>query len=652
MSDHSDQIEFPAHTSATCNTCGEPVPDDAPQGLCPKCVLKLVASSADSFTRNGTFFRFQPPDLDAVRDAFPQLEIIDLIGCGGMGAVFRARQPHLERIAALKILPPELAALPEFAERFVREGRVLAKLNHPNIVSIYDFGASAGYFYLLMEYIDGANLREAMRTGHFSPSQSLQIIPQICAALQYAHEEGILHRDIKPENILLDAKGRVKIADFGIAKLFGEPAAHGLGLTRGLTPGTPHYMAPEQIEHPEDIDHRADIYSLGVVFYEMLTGELPIGRFAAPSERVAVTPEIDNVVFRSLEKERGRRQQSARQVQTEVEDAASKPPSEATGLTNPRRLASNSDNGDEELRARWERQVRPGLALALVFGGLAVLLLLGFVRIRLVEESRDGAERQRQEISNAESHQPSQEKKRLDEIREDVADIQRVDASVPEPTKPLQQSDEVARQVRPPTGKSPWLLGSLGLTILGLLSLCIPPGTVFAWKQLKLSKMLWLPRGRLRLLVAAWLWPMIVLHIICQIPFRLTFFSFLATPLATISTVLFGSIFVFLTWLWVRRPVHWEFVAMYLARLGESRANGSWSRTMTTWVLVSVALILSYPAVVAMSLIIQFPPLVGIGAMEGLTSAAVILVTGIYLFLINRARRPTTRGKVPTETAR
>src|SRR6185369_536140 len=141
-----------------------------------------------------------------------------------MGFVFKARQPKLDRFVALKILPQSLAADPAFAERFTREGRLLARLNHPNIVTVHDFGQAKEFFYLLMEYVDGVNLRQAMRAGRFTAEQALAVVPNICDALQFAHGEGILHRDIKPENILLDSKGRVKIADFGIAKILGSEA--------------------------------------------------------------------------------------------------------------------------------------------------------------------------------------------------------------------------------------------------------------------------------------------------------------------------------------------------------------------------------------------------------------------------------------------
>jgi tRNA A-37 threonylcarbamoyl transferase component Bud32 len=310
-----------------CPKCGALVPQDAPQGLCPKCVLAGAASPADAPIPPTSTAEI--PSLERVAAAFPQLEVLELIGRGGMGFVFKARQPHLDRFVALKLLPERLARDPQFTERFNREGRVLAKLHHPNIVSIFDFGRTEEFYFLIMEYVDGVNLRQAMQAGRFSPAEALSIVPKICEALQYAHEQGVLHRDIKPENILLDAKGRVKIADFGIAKLVGEEAAQATLTNTGAALGTPHYMAPEQLEKPSQVDQRADIYSLGVVFYEMLTGELPIGRFAPPSSKTPVSHALDEIVFRALERDREKRYQSAGQVKTEVEHAASSPANQA-----------------------------------------------------------------------------------------------------------------------------------------------------------------------------------------------------------------------------------------------------------------------------------------------------------------------------------
>ncbi|HEY6227538.1 MAG TPA: serine/threonine-protein kinase, partial [Verrucomicrobiae bacterium] len=308
--------------ATSCPKCGAAIPPEAPQGLCPKCLLQQASFPTETgHTTRHT--RPAPPDRDELARAFPHLQILELIGQGGMGFVYKARQPKLDRLVALKILAQPLAEQTHFAERFTREGRTLAKLNHPNIVTIHDFGQAGAFFYLLMEYVDGVNLRQAMRAGAVNSTQALAIVPRICEALQYAHNEGVLHRDIKPDNILLDTRGRVKIADFGIAKLMAEAVAENPLTGSGASLGTPHYMAPEQIEKPNAVDHRADIYSLGVVFYEMLTGELPLGRFAAPSEKSAIDPRLDDVVFQTLEKQPERRPQSADEVKTRVETISS-----------------------------------------------------------------------------------------------------------------------------------------------------------------------------------------------------------------------------------------------------------------------------------------------------------------------------------------
>lgn len=257
--------------------------------------------------------------------AFPQLEILELLGHGGMGVVCKARQTKLERLVALKVLPQSLAADAAFAERFNREARALARLNHPNIVTVYDFGDSGGFFYLLMEFVDGLDLRQTMQTGRLNPQQALLLLPQVCEALQFAHNEGVLHRDIKPANILLDMRGRVKLADFGIAKLLGEATQNRALTYSGVVVGTPHYMAPEQLEHPGQVDQRADIYSLGVVLYEMITGELPLGRFAPPSHRAAVDPRVDEIVLRALEKDREKRFQTVVEFKTSLEAILKRP---------------------------------------------------------------------------------------------------------------------------------------------------------------------------------------------------------------------------------------------------------------------------------------------------------------------------------------
>jgi predicted Ser/Thr protein kinase/uncharacterized integral membrane protein len=315
---------------------------------------------------------FVPPTVEELSGLFPQLEILELLGQGGMGAVYKARQKNLDRFVALKVLPGQAEADPGFAGRFTREAKALARLAHPNIVAVHDFGQAAGLHYFIMEYVDGTNLRQVERSGGLSPKQALAIIPQICEALQYAHDKGIVHRDIKPENILLYREGHVKIADFGLAKLLG--VAQDFTLTQdGHVMGTPHYMAPEQVEHPAEVDHRADIYSLGVVFYEMLTGELPLGKFAPPSQKVQIDVRLDEVVLRTLEKEPGRRYQHASQIKTEVETIRT---TEAQGP------------GDPEI-IEVQRQLRwPSSALWIV--GMVWLIILSTAAILNVHDATMG----------------------------------------------------------------------------------------------------------------------------------------------------------------------------------------------------------------------------------------------------------------------
>lgn len=266
---------------------------------------------------------FEPPTVGRLAELFPSLEILELIGAGGMGAVYKARQSGLDRLVALKILPEEFGHDVKFALRFTREARTLAKLSHPNIVSVFEFGNVEDTYYFLMEFVDGSTLRDVVKASKLAPEHALAIVPHLCDALQYAHDKGIVHRDIKPENILMATDGSVKIADFGLSRILGnESQQEALTATHQIM-GTPRYMAPEQLESSHGVDHRADIYSLGVVFYEMLTGELPIGRFAAPSKKVEIDVRLDEVVLRTLEKEPQRRYQHASQIKSDVQTITS-----------------------------------------------------------------------------------------------------------------------------------------------------------------------------------------------------------------------------------------------------------------------------------------------------------------------------------------
>ena len=313
----------------TCQQCGKSLDAAVGHDLCPECMLK-VGLGTGSDTKASPVRPGAAPDLAEIAKHFPQLEILELLGAGGMGTLYKARQKQLDRVIALKILPPESGRDPSFAERFLREARALAKLNHPNIVTVFEFGEIDGLFFLIMEYVDGANLRQMERAGQLKPAEALAIVPKICDALQYAHDEGVVHRDIKPENILVDKKGRVKLVDFGLAKLLGKSQVDFSLTGTHQAMGTLHYMAPEQMEKPLTVDHRADIYSLGVVFYELLTGELPVGRFAPPSQKYHLDVRLDEVVLRSMERNVEHRYQQASEVKTDVENITQGKPSPAS----------------------------------------------------------------------------------------------------------------------------------------------------------------------------------------------------------------------------------------------------------------------------------------------------------------------------------
>ncbi len=260
--------------------------------------LLSLAADADALEQ---LRAFRLPSSEELSELFPELEVEELLGTGGMGCVFRARQKKLDRVVAIKILPRELAQDDLFAERFAREARAMARLNHPNIVSIYDFGQAGDMYFLAMEYMDGMNLRELIDARALNPNEALGVFVQVCNALSYAHAEGVVHRDIKPENILFNKQGHVALADFGLARLAMDSNAEiSITQTRQAM-GTLNYMAPEQYENPKSVDHRADIYALGVLLYELMTGKIPRGSFPPVSSICPDGPAVDHIINKALQ---------------------------------------------------------------------------------------------------------------------------------------------------------------------------------------------------------------------------------------------------------------------------------------------------------------------------------------------------------------
>lgn len=311
------------------------------QRLDPQKVLaEAIAGGEADHAASG----WEPPAVERLDEIFGELDVVELIGRGGMGAVYRVVQRKLDRTVALKVLPPELAKDATFEERFLREARALAGLKHERILTLHDFGERDGIYYLVTEFVEGMNLRQLMDMGELSPSEALRITPQVCEALQYAHDHGVVHRDIKPENLLIDTSGDVRIADFGLARILNDNHS-APALTRSTQVlGTPQYMAPEQWRDGQNVDHRADIYAVGVVLYEMLTGQLPLGHFDPPSHSLGVPPGLDAIVKRTLAQHPEQRYQRAGDVREDLERQAAAGPSppRATPRPNP---AARQDAG-------------------------------------------------------------------------------------------------------------------------------------------------------------------------------------------------------------------------------------------------------------------------------------------------------------------
>jgi predicted Ser/Thr protein kinase/pimeloyl-ACP methyl ester carboxylesterase len=314
--------------------------------------------------------------------------IVEEVGAGGMGVVYKAEDLKLKRAVALKFLPPHLMDAPELKERFLIEAQAAAALSHPNICTIHEVGEDEGRPYIAMEYVEGETLRDRIRKGPLEPEEAVDIINQVAAGLAEAHAKGIIHRDVKSANIMVTPKGQAKVMDFGLAKLRG-----GSSLTRSQTTlGTVAYMSPEQARG-EELDPRTDIWSLGVVLYEMLTGELPfrgdrdlsiihsiVHEEPKPirERKPPVPEELQRIIARTLKKKREARYGSAEELLKDLKVFEAARRAEASGIFNLRSLANRLRRPvvaiptglaavaitaatvwffDRQAKVRWARQV-------------------------------------------------------------------------------------------------------------------------------------------------------------------------------------------------------------------------------------------------------------------------------------------------------
>ncbi len=317
--------------------------------------------STGSSAANGGQSGWAPPSVEELQGLLPQYEIESMIGHGGMGAVYRGQQGALQRPVAIKLLPETLAENDDgcnFVERFKLEARSMANLDHPAIISVYDFGqTSEGHLYFVMEFIDGMDMHKYIHLsgGSVEPDTAVAIVSHVLDALDYAHSKGIVHRDIKPANVLINREGKVKIADFGLAKQLagdGEPAVTGLTMSN-VALGTPDFVAPEALDPDATPDHRADLYAVGVMLYQMLTGKIPRGIFKLPSEvNAEIDPRLDEILTLAMEADPGGRFQSATEFRMKLDELASAPVE---------KIAPDQDSAAVEAPAEVLEFTEPGL---------------------------------------------------------------------------------------------------------------------------------------------------------------------------------------------------------------------------------------------------------------------------------------------------
>ncbi|MBX7211857.1 MAG: SUMF1/EgtB/PvdO family nonheme iron enzyme [Verrucomicrobiaceae bacterium] len=373
--------------------------------------------------------KWTPPAPEELSAMLVQYDVERLVGCGGMGAVYRGRQKALDRPVAIKLLPPSVEAEDAtYAERFKNEARVMARLTHPAIVAVHDFGeidvgralapASAAnadarriednpphrnMLYFVMEFIDGTDVHQMVQAqGRLPPEHALAIAAHVCDALKYAHEHGVVHRDIKPSNVLLNREGQVKVADFGLAKMedASQPATN---MTQpGIALGTPDYVAPEALMMGVSVDGRADLYAVGVMLYEMLTGKVPRGAFDPPSRVTGCDPRFDAIVLKAMKMERDQRYATAAELRKDLDVILTTPIAQVSGTAAvPRQSMPHKPTAKGPKKTQDQGAAQPGeenataaakskAALFIGIGAAAAVLAGAFVMFGGKKPAPDG----------------------------------------------------------------------------------------------------------------------------------------------------------------------------------------------------------------------------------------------------------------------
>ena len=281
---------------------------------------------------------FIPPNIEEISALLPAYKIQSFIAKGGMGAVYLANQRSLDRPVAIKILPRHFGEDADFRASFESEAKSMAKLNHPNLIGIYDFGQVDGLLYIIMELVQGQSLYHSAYGKTIAPAEAARIVSEVCRGLAHAHEHGILHRDIKPSNIFLDPSASPKVGDFGLARPVGEQESKNVF-------GTPGYTAPEVLHKPTAVDESTDLYSVGIMLYELLTGEIPKDHYEPAATRVNCSPKFDDIIRKAIHTNPGMRFRSANEMADALEHLL-----KGNAAGNP--LLANAANAHTSARAR------------------------------------------------------------------------------------------------------------------------------------------------------------------------------------------------------------------------------------------------------------------------------------------------------------
>lgn len=385
---------------------------------------------------------FTPPSIETLQEKFPTYRIESFIAQGGMGAVYLARQISLDRPVAIKILPMEFGDDENYRTSFETEAKAMARLNHSNLVGIYDFGDLDGLLYIVMEYVPGRSLHDTAHGQKVDQLEAARLIVDMSDGLAHAHSAGMLHRDIKPANVLIDDEVRPKIVDFGLARPMGDDHSGGVVF------GTPGYTAPEVLNNPYSVDQRSDIFSMGVMLYELLTGMLPGDPFVPASQVSQSDYRFDAIVAKAIHPDPSQRYASADDLKSDLEKLIN-------NFGNQAQAAAGFITGVSRPSAMAARPVRVAKSSgSSVF--LILILLVGFVtggiflyknnqekqaqraaveqlayENKLAEEKRLAEEQRQREIKIqrekelAEQKKRDQEKARLEAMAEREADRQR-----------------------------------------------------------------------------------------------------------------------------------------------------------------------------------------------------------------------------------